>query len=214
MSHLIENLRSFDRKERFAVLREALGFDPEKPRLNCGFKRNLSECIDVELPQRAFLAMDYHLDWIDMALHLAAEKTIGPRPPFPNESFPRINENQQDIDLLVAFESGGNGQRTTHLVLIEAKAYLYWDNNQLRKKARRLRAIFCEDGRRWDFATPHFVLMTGKRSAGIRTRSWPKWMKNGDKAIWLDYDLTRRLRITRCTETGRPLKDGGHLRID
>lgn len=104
--------------------------------------------------------------------------------------------------------------KTTHLVLIEAKAYMYWNNDQFHKKAKRLRAIFDEDGKRWEFATPHFVLMTGKRSAGNRTRSWPVWMKKGDKAIWLDYDLPCRRRITRCTATGRLSKKGGHLRID
>ena len=40
MSLVIEALRSFDRKERFAVLREALGFDPEFPAFRAGFGRN------------------------------------------------------------------------------------------------------------------------------------------------------------------------------
>ena len=214
MSRLIEALRSFDRKERFAVLREALGFHHEAPRLDDGFRERLSNCIGMECRENVFLAMDYHLDWIEMALYLAATGEISPKSPFPIEPFPEINKNQKDVDLLIAFESDGTGEATTHLVLIEAKAYLYWENDQLKKKAKRLGAIFGEDGKRWEFATPHYVLMTAKRSTGICPRSWPKWMRNGDEANWLDYDLPSRLKITRCTESGRPFKNGDYLRID
>lgn len=171
MSLVIEALRSFDRKERFAVLREALGFDPEFPHLSYRFREKLSECIDktrvVECPMHAFLAMDYHLDWIEMALHRAKNNDTGPKSPFLNEDFLEINKDQMDVDLLVAFDRKAADQVMTHLVLIEAKAYLDWDNPQLDDKAERLGKIFGEDGKRWSFVNPHFVLMTGKRSQGI-----------------------------------------------
>ena len=213
MSQAMEALRSFDRKERFAVLREVLGFDPETPRLHARFREKLSDCIGVSVPEHAFLAMDYHLDWIDMALYLVSKQEIRPESPFPNEQFPNINQNQQDVDLLIAFEADGTGEASTHLVHIEAKAYLGWDNTQLARKAKRLRTIFGEDGARWGFATPHYVLMSARRSTDISTQSWPKWMKNEDEPIWLDYKLPPRLKITRCDESGRPSKDGGYLLV-
>ena len=160
------------------------------------------------------LAMDYHLDWIEMALYRAAKSEIGPKSPFPREPFPEINKNQKDVDLLVAFESDDTGEATTHLVLIEAKAYLYWNNAQLREKAKRLGAIFGEDGKRWKFVTPHYVLMTAERSSGIRPGSWPSWMRKKDEVTWLDYDLPSRLKITRCTEFGKPSKKGDYLFIN
>ena len=60
MSRVIEMLRYLDRKERFAVLREALGFDRETPRLDDGFRNELSKSIGISVPERAFLAADYH----------------------------------------------------------------------------------------------------------------------------------------------------------
>ena len=166
MSRVIEALRSFDRKERFAVLREALGFDPEFPRLSHRFREKLSDCIDrtreVECPKHAFLAMDYHLDWIEMALFRAKSNEVGPKSPFLNEDFLEINKDQMDVDLLVAFDRKGAGQVMTHLVLIEAKAYLGWNNPQLDDKAERLGKIFSDSGKRWSFVKPHFVLMAGE----------------------------------------------------
>ena len=49
---------------------------------------------------------------------------------------------------MIAFEADGTGEASTHLVHIEAKAYLGWTNAQLNGKAARLRAIFGEDGAR------------------------------------------------------------------
>ena len=41
---------------------DVLGFDRETPRLNACFREKLHDCIGVEVPERAFLTMDYHLD--------------------------------------------------------------------------------------------------------------------------------------------------------
>ena len=214
MSRLIQILRSFDRKERFAVLREVLGFNPETPRLHDCFREKLSNCIGMPVPEHAFLAMDYHLDWIDMALHLVSRPDVRPKSPFPDEQFPDINQNQQDVDLLIAFEGIGTAEAATQLVHIEAKAYLDWNSAQLDGKVKRLRSIFGEDGSRWEFATPHFILMMARRSPRISTQSWPKWMKSRDTPVWLDYRLPPRFKITRCDESGRPSKNGGYLCLD
>ena len=167
----------------------------------------------IKCPKHAFLAMDYHLDWIAMALDRAANNETGPKSPFLNKDFPKINENQMDVDLLVAFDRNAAGQVMTHLVLVEAKAYLGWNNPQLDEKAERLKKIFGEDGQRRKFVKPHFVLMTEKRSQGICPDKWPNWMRNGNEVNWLDYDLPSRLKITRCTEKGIPSQKGKHLVI-
>ena len=220
VTQTIEILRSFDRKERFAVLREALGFDAETeveanaPRLGDGFRERLGNCIGVAIPERAWLAMDFHLDWIEMSVYLAARGVIPDKTPFRNEHFPKINQNQKDVDLLVAFEGDDTGETRTHMVLIEAKAYLGWNNTQLNGKAEKLREIFGDEGTCWRAVTPHFVLMTAKRSKQISTQSWPKWMTKRDQPVWLDYKLPRRRKITRCTANGNPSKNGRHLRLD
>ncbi|MDE2668487.1 MAG: hypothetical protein OXI51_02405 [Chloroflexota bacterium] len=68
MATLIEHLESFNRKERFILLKEALGEGTF--RLDAGFRDTLGAAVDVTIPPNAFVAMDYHLDWIQMALHL------------------------------------------------------------------------------------------------------------------------------------------------
>ena len=60
--------------------------------------------------------MDYHLDWIEMALDRAANNESGATSPFPKEKFPKINKNQMDVDMLVAFDHNANGEVVTHLV--------------------------------------------------------------------------------------------------
>ena len=214
MTRAIDILRSFDRKERFAVLRETVGFDPETPRLDDGFRDKLSTCIGVAVPEHAWLAMDYHLDWITMALYLAAGGELPDKAPFRNDHFQEINKSPKDVDLLIAFEGDGTGEHSTHVVLIEAKAYLGWNNAQLTEKAERLGQIFGGEGNCWRAVTPHFVLMTEKRSEQICTQSWPRWMTCGDEPVWLDYRLPRRRKVTRCTPNGNPAKGGEYLRFD
>ena len=92
--------------------------------LDDGFRKRLGDCIGVDVPECAFLAMDYHLDWIQIAFHLDASPDIDPGRPFPKPDFGDINRDQEDIDLLVAFKGKDAGRAVTHLVLIEAKAYL------------------------------------------------------------------------------------------
>ena len=212
MSLVIENLRCLDRKERFAVIREAMGFDQKAPSLGTRFRKELQECIHIEVPKRAFLAMDYHLDWIELALYMAQHPDIRDGHPFKNRNLGAINENQQDVDLLVAFETEGGSGAVTHLVLVEAKAYLYWNSAQLESKTWRLGEIFGRDGRRHRAVEPHFVLMTNSVPAGINTESWPDWTKASSK-LWLEYDLPLRLKATRCSENGKPSKGGDYLSL-
>jgi len=215
MSRVIEILRSLDRKERFAVLREALGFDPTAPELGEGFRTRLSSCIGVPVPANALVAMDYHLDWIQLALHLTKISGIDPKTAFVNPGFEDFNADQEDIDLLLAFDNGDAEQPLTDLVLIEAKAYLPWTNRQLASKTERLRDIFGEDGKRAGVVDPHFVLMTDRRSDNIQSCNWPDWTTDGNgNPFWLEYDLPDRCKVTRCDAGGKPDKNGGRLRLD
>ena len=215
MTQVIEMLRSLDRKERFAVLREALGLDDNAPVLNAGFRDRLSACIDVAVPKTAFIAMDYHLDWIEIALHLADDPGIDLEKPFESPAADRINRNQQDVDLLVAFNAPEPSGPVTHLVLIEAKAYLYWTNSQLKGKTKRLGLIFGDDGTRRGVVKPHFVLMTGSVSPNIRTCEWPEWTKDSQgNPFWVEYCLPERRKVTRCAPHGKRDKRGAWLRFD
>lgn len=215
MSTLIAHLRKFNRKERLAVMLHAFGIGSEMVTLGESFRENLQKSLgDVRIPSSVFLAMDYHLDWIHVALERTSNSKISLKKPFKSPCL-RINRSQQDIDLLVAFNSTVNEKVLTNLVLIEAKAYTGWNNKQLRLKVARLREIFgggnsCKypNVRHW------FVLMSPEESTGIKFKNWSKWMKDKDQPRWLSYGLDDREIIIRCTEDGKPSKEGEYLVIN
>ena len=208
MSHLLDHLRAFNRKERFYLLEEALKGDSTF-RLDAGYRKRLGDKIGVPVPADAYVAMDYHLDWIQMALYLAA--TPKPPSPIPNRDNDLFAANQEDVDLLVAFDRG----RPTHLVLVEAKLETGWTNSQLNSKAERLGRIFADGRRGVDLARPHFVLTSPKESSDIRTDVWPKWMKCDGKPVWMELNHPPGLRqVTRCSASGKVSWNGRSLRID
>ena len=218
MSDVIEHLKRFNRKERFHLVRAALGngsSDGDSFDLGSEFIEELGKCLrppDLSVPRKAFAAMDYHLDWILLSLYLAGQERgesaheINFKKGSPLE---RVNETQPDIDLLVAFESGGR----THLVLIEAKADTPWNNEQLKQKAPKLRGIFGDGCKSSDQVTPHFVLMSPKRPEKIETEGWPRWMKPNGEPIWIPLRMPESLlKATRSREKkGDPFLK---LRID
>ena len=203
MSALIEHLRAFNRKERFFLLSHALGVSTF--RLDNGFREALGDEIGLSIPDDAYVAMDYHLDWLQIALYLADK----PEPPEPIRNEGLIKANQEDIDLLVAFD----GAATTHLVLLEAKMETSWTNKQLKSKAQRLSRIF-DDRTRSKFAVPSFVLMSPRMPQRVITDDWPDWMKPGGELQWLELPRPKDLRkVTRCTAEGKQSKGGRFVRV-
>ena len=209
MSELITHLQSFNRKERFILLREALGADTFC--LDNDFRERLGNLLGLTVPADAFVAMDYHLDWLQMALYLA--RTPDPPRPIPKEAVlgdgqKDINENQMDVDLLVAFDEGA----TTHLVLLEAKMETGWTNRQMCKKAARLKQIFPDPPATG--VRRHFVLLSPNPPRRLEIDTWPDWMKRRDKPVWIPLPKPPDLcKITRCTEEGRASESGGFLDI-
>ena len=150
MSDLVELMEFFNRKERFLLIRQALGTF----RLIDDFRTKLGRAIDLTIPQAAFIAIDYHLDWLAAALH--AHKSRSPNGIFENANQEVVGGNQQDIDLLIAFDEG----EKSHVVLVEAKGATGWSNSQMQSKAKRLRQIFGSDGECYPGVVPHFCLLS------------------------------------------------------
>ena len=205
MSQLIGHLRSFNRKERFILLREALGTDA----LGDDFRSRLGDLIGTTVPADAFVAMDYHLDWLQMALSLAG--TSSPPQPIPNND-ELVVGNQEDADLIVAFE----GDSTTHVVLVEAKVETGWTNGQLKSKAKRLSRIFAEGRPGAHLVTPYYVLASPEPPPpGISTAEWPSWMKLRGEPLWMKLVRPPGLKKpTRCDARGETSRRGGFVRID
>ena len=194
MSRVIQYLKQFNRKERFILLTHVLRGDPQAEGvflLNDSFKRELGDELGVEIPDDAFVAMDYHLDWLQMALYLGVRSCSTERGPIPNSN-PRLFEaNQRDIDLLIAFEE--TGPNRIHIIMIEAKADSPWENDQLEKKAARLKAIFDKKQGGME-VVPYFVMMSPRPPpARIDTISWPAFVMRS-RRHWLELPLCNGLR--------------------
>ena len=195
---LIEQLRRLNRRERFILLRDALG--AETFTLDADFRQRLGRAIDRDVPADPFVALDYPLDWLALALAqprgamwmLSADEV-------------QVRGNPLDIDLLIAF---GDAEQT-QLVLLEAKADTAWLNDQLSAKAERLGELFPTEFslKPDDFADaavrPHFVLASPRQPQRVRTESWPYWMKPGGRPRWMQLRMPPGLR--KATRQGNAL---------
>ena len=198
--NVIENLRAFNRKERFFLIGMALS----NPRflLREQFRDIVRNALHIEIPKDAFAAMDYHLDWIYASLFLAFNDVNGRV--FPNVDG-LITATQEDIDFLIAYQDGDK----CHLVLLEAKGVMGFTNRQLQSKIRRLRDIFGHSGDKYHRVIPHFATVSPKEPVGIRTNNWPSWVLRDGKIPWIEMTIPGgRKRITRCDETGRVGAEG------
>lgn len=210
MSQVIDYLERFNRKERFILLSHVLGQEDQKAfRLNRRFREDLGDKIQTPIPDDAFVAMDFHLDWLQMALYLA-DKDNSMSCAIPNDHL--VKGNQEDLDLIIAFQD--ECTKEVHLVLIEAKADTGWTNKQLKSKAERLRRIFGRHSCNTELVKPHFVLMSPREPSKVEIDTWPSWMKErGGSCLWMELFLRDGLlKVTRYDkEIKRPAKDGNHL---
>ena len=205
MPDLLELLESFNRKERFFLIRHALG----DFQLGSEFSRQLGDEIGLTIPRGAFSVTDYHID--SLAAVVWAHRRGDVKGIFKNPQQRLVRGNQEDIDLLVGFKDDGQ----YHLVLVEAKGVGSWDNRQLLSKADRLRQIFGCDGDRHPGVVPHFCLMSPRPPQQLKASKWPGWMsKNDGSYFWTKLEFPEERRVsTRCDGSGRQSANGCHFRI-
>ena len=160
---LVDCLKLFNRKERYWLLRNALGAGStlELP-LSMGFleivlrKVGISSMPDMK---NVWWAMDYHFDWLVGALWLYAKGEDIYDKPIPLTEPNIISGSQEDIDFIIAFDS--------QIVLIEAKLATSWDSEQFKSKCNRLtslREIIKELNLNIDIK---FVIAADKLTSGI-----------------------------------------------
>lgn len=222
MPDLIEILESFNRKERFFLVAQALNDERENPKfeLSDAFREKLGTRVGVAIPkagvdipeEKFFVAMDYHFDWLYAGLAKWQAVKAGkpnqsefcnPWSEFPGkdgEKVKVVRGDPEDVDLLVAFREG----EQHHLIMVEAKAYSGWTNSQLYSKSKRLREIFGSDGMGCKGVKPHFCLIGPKESTKLETSSLPDWMKPDGKLLWLDLSLPNisRIKVERYQKVG------------
>lgn len=205
MVSLVDALKTFNRKERYWLLRNAIGSNFEL--LDVDFRKRLGDAIGISIPQTAWWAMDYHLDWLIAALHLFGGGQKGV--PVDNSSN-GVQGTQEDMDLVVAFDNV--------LVLIEAKGETSWSNSQLKSKVDRLSAIFATESFRG--VDLKFLLMSPNKSEKLeRTGGWPKWMSGADGQplfipLTMDGGPAGFSKVARCDKNGKTTKDGKSWKVE
>jgi hypothetical protein len=208
---LVEALKKFNRKERYWLIRNALGEKSGKLDLDPEFCNSLQERLSITVPKDAWWAMDYHLDWLVAALHLFNCK--GERKAYKKQRNPilelvkitkekitnklvevaisLVNGTQEDADFIVAFDNT--------LIFIEAKGDAGWDYEQLSSKIGRLQGI--EKEMHFNGLTSYFLLMApialqeeflvaeldAKMKRIHATR--PNWVFDGVNPRWLDLHI-------------------------
>jgi hypothetical protein len=216
---IAETLASFNRKERYWLVRNCLGDEPP-PLCQC-FRERLAKVLgprlDGDLSEAAWWATDYHLDWLIAALHSYAapseDGTFECRANVGDE----IKGTQEDIDLLIACERD--------VILVEVKAFGAWGRKQLESKIERLSKLCDATGTTFSNAGPdhqvrmHFVLMSRRPPAKVIYEKWPCWaVKSRTEPYWLelqiDSALTEIATVVRCGEDGDRDANGGYWTIE
>jgi hypothetical protein len=158
------------------------------------------------VPPDAFAAMDYHLDWIYAALYLALYKP-DTEAPITQPPGNWLNSNQEDTDLLVAFDDSTG----CHLVLVEAKGHTSWENEQMASKRDRLASVYAGAKLRdHPEVRLHYVLTSPRRPKKLKG-CWPEWLDVGGSdgsCHWIEMPLEEHWRPMRCDRNGRASVDG------
>ncbi|MDM5112864.1 hypothetical protein [Aeromonas salmonicida] len=210
---LIDNLKSFNRKERFYLIGQMLG-NPEF-RMDDNQLDKISKLIGLTIPKKYFAAMDYHLDWIYASLFITQEHD--------GKKFPRnfidnnkkvdlqISGTQEDVDFLLAFV---DEKQITHLVMIEAKGDSYFSNGQLDSKNKRFKAIFGNENT-WPNVRPHFIICSPKKPQKINIEEPAYFMFKDFKLPWLELDMgDGKNKVTRWGEDNKPCSDGKYWTVE
>ncbi|MCF8260332.1 MAG: hypothetical protein K9J12_06130 [Melioribacteraceae bacterium] len=211
MNEFINHLTEFNRKERFFLIGQALGNENFilSPEFRIELKLALPN-LSKEIPDNAFAAMDYHLDWIYGSAFLSENKNQVKLHPLDKKY---ISATQEDIDLIVAFED--RFQNQTHLIMCECKAETGWTNKQIQSKGSRLKNIFGKDGKNFQSIIPYFILISPRKPLRIDTLELPSFMINNGEIPWMSLRIPEKLKkITRSNELGRNDKDGRNWRIE
>lgn len=185
-SKIVDCLRLFNRKERYWLIRNAIGEKDQDLPLSSSFRERLGKVIETEIPADAWWALDYHIDWLFAALVLFSVPRESETKPIKNPEMFSKNEKlrrlvrgtQEDFDFIVAF-----GQT---IVLIEAKGVGSWTNKQISSKHQRLsewkqfsECLHPGVGSMTEKLRVIVVLMSPKESAGLHQRDWPTFINDG-----------------------------------
>ncbi|MES0094591.1 hypothetical protein [Mesorhizobium sp. M0030] len=208
MAGLEAALERFNRKERYWLLKEAFGLQP----LSQNFRTKLGTVFGpdagVNIPENAWWAIDYHVDWLFGALSttLTSDETF---PAYPNE-LGQVKGTQEDFDLVVAYN------RT--LIIVEAKAGQHWGNKQVKSKLARLTALVEYNSRLPESLRLYFVLASPRQPTKLDESSCPPALQTKEGRVhWIELGYgspdAKHLAVTRCDHGGNRDAKADHWRV-
>lgn len=215
---LVDLIESFNRKERH-ILWEQATVESGQAQLSQTFKDKLAAC-GIDVPDRHIVAVDFHLDWLYGALLAHAEALSSRDPsqahPIPEASRPEkraYRGNQEDIDLLIAFEQEGQ----PWVVMVEAKGFTSWGKSQMESKVARLRAIRSDPALRPEVEMRLILASFEKwQKLPLNWREWGIHAREGvaPEPHFLQLEKPQdRLKPEECDASGKKSKGGGHVHI-
>ncbi len=213
MEDLIKILKSFNRKERAFLLSQALGQHSSDGEtafvLSIGFREKLCSELELEceIPSDAFVAMDYHLNWIHASLAIArgaqgVTKSL-------------VKQSQEDIDLLVAFR---DAHCQYHLIFLEAKGYSsnpsecstksqmfeHFTLTKTGQKIDRLTQILNDHKGNAPKVIPYFVLVSGYKQKNLDSFPYlASKIGQKERVKWLELNLPIKRSLVKFPK-GRP----------
>lgn len=198
----INNLREFNRKERYYVVEAATegGFTLSAPFMKT-LNEKLPDSCKIGDREGAFVAMDYHLDWIYASLFLTANKGLKKECYEIPKEVGLITASQEDVDLIVAYPNSEDPDKS-HLIMIEAKGDTSWNNEQATSKAKRLKAIFEYDGVKGAKVSPRYMIWSPKEPSNkLETGEFPEWAIKDGKLYHIELKMPSNLKkVVRCNE--------------
>lgn len=190
---LREMLCALDRKERHALVQFALG--ENATHIDALFKDTIRERIDINVPADAIWFMDYHLDWVYVALyHFTNDIPLDTDKQFPKPDEALLSFTNEDIDMLIYFEH----EDEHHLIFIEAKYEIGWTNKQLLRKQNRLTKIekhFLESAKNCKIHFHYIITSPRKPSSKLDKTADEQW-------TWMKFPSDKRLfGVSRCDKS-------------
>jgi hypothetical protein len=193
---MIGYLEQLNRKERYFLIGLALG-NP-KFKLDKSFRAKLNNGFHVDIPENAFVAMDYHLNWIYAAAELAFGKSVHEQIYQNNDNV--IDGTQEDVDLLVAYEDTSG---ISQLIMLEAKGVTSFSNEQFKHKIDRFTKMFGNKGDKFAKFKPYFGLVSPRKSRNLCVDCCPSWLKVDGDIPWFEMKIPPRLVLFGCDENGK-----------
>lgn len=208
-TNLAKALERFNRKERNLLFRALLGKE-KRLELAKTFCKAVEHKLNIKVAADAWWATDYHINWLAGALAVYTKGNERLNNPLPNphkNGHALVKGNQEDIDLVIASD--------LDLILIEAKAYGSWSNEQIKSKLARLELLhayydnMAKDEDIANHVQMHFLLMSPRQPKKIAS-DWPKWAQKENEIPWIELALPELpegvsiLEVTRCDVNGNP----------